>query len=130
VNEARPVGAADLAFEVAKLQDEVRRLRMALDASKQADPEKVRVAVEGLRADELGRQAREIADLRRELAALGETHRKTQSELDDVTADMIAKEDEIDALKKKISGTGAPPSSVEKRSGAESSADELRALEF
>ncbi len=122
-DESRPLAAADLAFEVAKLQDEVRRLRMALDSARQADPEKVRVAVEGLRAEELGRQAREIAELRGELANLKEAHAKSLAELDDVTADMINKEDEIDALKRKLGGGS-------KSRGEGTSADELRALEF
>ncbi|MEZ0229456.1 MAG: FHA domain-containing protein [Planctomycetota bacterium] len=126
VDESRPAATADLAFEVAKLQDEVRRLRMALDAARQADPEKVRVAVEGLRAEELGRQAREIAELRGELTSVKETHKKTLAELDDVTADMINKEDEIDSLKKKLGvREGAP-----RAPSAGASADELRALEF
>lgn len=126
-DEGRPTASADLAFEVAKLQDEVRRLRMALDAARQADPEKVRVAVEGLRAEELGRQAREIADLRRDLAALDESHKKTQAELDDVTTDMINKEDTIDALEKKVARLGG---GAQRAPAAGQSADELRALEF
>jgi pSer/pThr/pTyr-binding forkhead associated (FHA) protein len=108
--EGKPPKPAELAFEVAKLQDEVRRLRMALEAARQADPEKVRVAIEGLRTDELGRQAREIADLRAQITDLTARHEKTQAELDDVTGDMIAKEDTIDALKARVSQLegGAP----------------------
>ena len=117
---------AELAFEVAKLQDQVRRLHLALEAAKQGDPEKVRVAVEALRAEELARQAREIAGLRRELAGLKNRHTKTQAELDDVTTDMISKEDTIDALKSRIGeleGSGGG-------SQAKGGADPLRALEF
>ncbi len=125
-DEARPIAAADLAFEVARLQDQVRRLGFALEAARQADPEKVRVAVEGLRAEELGRQAREIQDLRRELTALTEKHTRTQAELDDVTADMIDKEDTIDALKARIDSLGKPG----RPSGPAGAADALSALEF
>jgi len=114
---------AELAFEVAKLKEQVRRLHMALEASKQGDPEKVRVAVEALRSDDLVRQAREITELKRDLAALEVKHAKTQAELDDVTADMIAKEDTIDALKSKLGDVGG-------RSPAPGGADELRTLEF
>jgi uncharacterized coiled-coil protein SlyX len=111
VDEGRPVPLAELAFEVAKQRDELHRLRAALEAVRASDPEKVRVAVEALRDQELGRQAREIAELRRSVTELqGELARK-QRELDEVTEDMIKKEDAIDALKRRLDspeGRGTP----------------------
>ncbi|MBI3723106.1 hypothetical protein HY251_04005 [bacterium] len=97
-----PEGAGELAFEVAKLRDEARRVKLALEAVRQADPEKVRIAVLALRDQELGRQAREIAELRRELALLHEEMGKRQAELDLVTEDMITKEDTIDELSTRL----------------------------
>lgn len=115
-DEGRPIEAGEAAFEAARLQDEVRRLRAALEAARAQDPEKVRVAAEALRDQELGRQAREIAELRKQLAEARHELASKQSELDDVTEDMIKKEDTIDDLRRRLdaaqggrpSGTAAP----------------------
>ena len=115
-DESRPVSVGEVAFESAKLQDEVRRLRAALEAAKAQSPEQVRAAVEGLRDQELGRQAREIAEhardlavVRKELAEARLELSNKQAELDDVTEDMIKKEDTIDELRRRLAAltTGA-----------------------
>jgi pSer/pThr/pTyr-binding forkhead associated (FHA) protein len=136
-DDERPVTVGDLAFEISKLQDEVRRYRMALEGARQADPEKVRISIEALRHVELGRQAREIAELRRETTTLKADLEKKQIEIDEVTEDMIKKEDLIDSLRQeieKLTPRRSPPSGdAFAGSGSdhfEQRDDELKALEF
>ncbi|MCA8924237.1 MAG: FHA domain-containing protein [Planctomycetes bacterium] len=110
---AVPADAAALAFERARLEDEVRRLRAALEAASLANPAAVQAAVSALRDVELGRLARRVADLEAEVAGLKHTLSEREAELDAVTEEMIRKEDELDTLSTRLrrgtSSRTAPP---------------------
>jgi hypothetical protein len=143
-SDAPRVGdAAHAAFERARLEDEVRRLRAALKAASERSPDAVRIAAETLRDQELGRLARRVAELEQEVAQKRAEVQDKQRELDVVTEDMIAKEDTIDALREKLRAAGIPDptggESGKRRSPRlpasppplkDESSDELRLLEF
>jgi pSer/pThr/pTyr-binding forkhead associated (FHA) protein len=97
-----PEDLGKLAFERARLEDTVRRLRAALEAATQQNPQAVQVASQALRDQELARQARRIAELERDLAQLRRDLSIKQDELDQVTEDMIEREDTIDSLRAEI----------------------------
>lgn len=92
----------ELAFERARLDDEVRRLRAALQAAREADPQAVKVAAEALRDQELGRLARKVAELERDMVRTRQELDEKQVELDRVTDEMIEKEDRIDRLEGEV----------------------------
>ena len=95
---------AQSAFERSRLEDEVRRLRMALQAVQARDPQAIQIAAQTLRDAELGRLAQRVAELERDLAAARRTLGEREQELDDVTDEMIAKEDLIDQLRRQLGG--------------------------
>ena len=81
--------AGNQAFEKARLEDEVRRLRMALQSAQQQNPDAVRAAAQALRDQELGRLAQRVAELERDLAQVRMLKDRAEQELNDVTDDMI-----------------------------------------
>lgn len=91
-----------LAFERARLDDEVRRLRAALQSARAATPETARAAAEVLRDQELGRLARRVAELERDAVRLRQELAEKQAELDGVTEEMIEKEDRIERLEERL----------------------------
>lgn len=93
---------AGLAFERARLEDEVRRLRAALQAAREKSPQAIKVAAEALRDLELGRLARKVAELERDMVRLRNELEEKQAELDGVTDEMIEKEDRIDRLEAEL----------------------------
>jgi pSer/pThr/pTyr-binding forkhead associated (FHA) protein len=97
-----PDDVGKLAFERARLEDTVRRLRAALEAATKQNPQAVQLASQALRDQELARQARRIAELERDLAQLRHELTIKQDELDHVTEDMIEREDTIDSLRAEI----------------------------
>jgi hypothetical protein len=107
-----------LAFDKARLEDEVGRLRMALQAAKERDPHAVQAAAQALRDAELGRLAQRVASLERDLATSRAEVSAREEELNEVTDEMIEKEDLIDTLRDQLAtqalpsrarATGAPP---------------------
>ncbi|MEZ6187415.1 MAG: FHA domain-containing protein [Planctomycetota bacterium] len=98
-----------LAFERARLEDEVRRLRAALEAASQQHPEAVRIAANVLRDQELGRLARRVAELEGEVVDLRRLVEEREAELDEVTEDMIRKEDEIETLTTRLKRSNSGP---------------------
>jgi hypothetical protein len=95
-----------VAAERARLEAEVRRLRMALQAVQQQSPEAVQAAAHALRDEELGRLSGRVALLEGEVAVLRSRLEDREEELNFVTEDMIEKEDLIDQLRTEIeSGT-------------------------
>ncbi|MCO5170416.1 MAG: FHA domain-containing protein [Planctomycetes bacterium] len=101
---ARPeaLDPAGIAFERARLEDEVRRLRAALQAARATTPETARAAAEVLRDQELGRLARRVAELERDVVRLRQELAEKQAELDGVTEEMIDKEDRIERLEERL----------------------------
>ncbi|MGE0712612.1 MAG: FHA domain-containing protein [Planctomycetota bacterium] len=101
--------AGQLAFDRARLEDEVRRLRAALQATQQQNPQAVQLAAQALRDQELGRLAQRVAELERDLAAARTRLEERERELNYVTEEMIEKEDLIDQLQAELEAlTGAP----------------------
>jgi hypothetical protein len=98
------------AFDRAKMQDEVRRLQLALQAAKQQNPQAVAAAARELRDQELGRLAHQVAELQREAAELRAQLAARESELNLVTDEMIEKEDLIDQLRDQLSSGGSSAS--------------------
>jgi hypothetical protein len=91
-----------LAFERARLEDEVRRLRAAMQAAREKSPQAIKIAAEALRDLELGRLARKVAELERDMMRLRNELAEKQAELDGVTDEMIEKEDRIDGLEAEL----------------------------
>lgn len=121
--EARGL-AGQLAAERAQLEDEVRRLRAALQAARAQAPQAVEAAARVLRDEELVRLAQRVVALEREAAELRAQLEERVHELDLVTEEMIEKEDEIDRLRRQLglsSGSGRSPAAV---------GDDLSSLEF
>lgn len=116
--------AGQLAAERAQLEDEVRRLRAALQAARAQAPQAVEAAARVLRDEELVRLAQRVVALEREAAELRAQLEERVHELDLVTEEMIEKEDEIDRLRRQLalaSGSGRSPAAV---------GDDLSSLEF
>ena len=108
--------AADIgraAFERARLDDEVRRLRAALQAAQQQNPQAVQAAAEALRDEQLGRAAQRVAELERDLALARAELGERERELNFVTEDMIEKEDLIDRLQARLEEFGVDPNDFE-----------------
>ena len=97
-----PQDLGQLAFERARLEDEVRRLRAALTAATARDPQAVRAAAETLRDQELGRLARRVAELEQEVVQRRQELQGRERELNHVTEAMIDKEDEIETLQREL----------------------------
>ena len=94
--------AALAAYERARLQNEVTRLRLALQAVQAENPQAVQLAAHALRDQELGRLANRVAELERDRAELRQTLVEREGELNEVTEDMIEKEDRIDQLEHRL----------------------------
>lgn len=124
---ARTLDAPSLAFERARLEDEVRRLRAALQAAQQQDPAAIRAAAEALRDQELGRLARKVAELERDLVRARQDLEEKQVELDRVTDEMIEKEDRIEGLEAELRRArgGASPQKLGASTDADLGAFEL-----
>ncbi len=108
---AAPGEVGQLAFEKARLEDEVGRLRMALQAAKERDPHAVQAAAHALRDAELGRLAQQVAALERDLAMSRAENSAREAEINAVTEEMIEKEDLIDSLRDQLETlpSSAPP---------------------
>lgn len=92
-------GDAGLAiYERARLQAENQRLRLAIQAVQQQNPQAVQAAAQAFRDQELIRLGQQVAELQREAAELRQTLAERETELNEVTEDMIEKEDRIDQL--------------------------------
>jgi FHA domain-containing protein len=85
-------------FERARLQAENQRLRLAIQAVQQQNPQAVQAAAQAFRDQELIRLGQQVAELERQAAELRETLAAREAELNEVTEDMIDKEDRIDQL--------------------------------